>query len=171
MNNDTDMAPTSFTKEDENKEFEPKSDQIGVLMIDDNEDMLEVTSLMLTTLGYRVVRATHGAEAIALYKEQYNDIKIVILDLAMPKMDGRQCFRALKKINPSLKAILSTGYLHNSSVQEILNEGIVGFVQKPYHIQSLAAAVSAALSAPSPGPEVPPRQNDHDGSKREATLP
>jgi two-component system, cell cycle sensor histidine kinase and response regulator CckA len=62
-------------------------------------------------------------------------------------MSGRECFLALKEIDPQVRAILCTGYSRDGAAQEILDDGMIGFVQKPYHTQALSEAVAAALQS------------------------
>ena len=123
-----------------------------ILVVDDHQVILDVTSRMLGYLGYDVVTAKDGVEALSYYEENHEDVDLVILDMIMPNMGARDCFRELKKINPHVKAILSTGYGRNYAAQEILNEGIAAFVQKPYHIEKLSQIVSRVLTHPRPNP-------------------
>jgi len=116
-----------------------------ILLVDDHEIIREVTSEMLSSLGYEVVTASDGQEALQYYKTHQSKIDLVIIDMIMPNMGARECFREFKRINPSVRAMLSTGYAKNNAVQEILDSGMVGFVQKPYEIQKLSEAVARAL--------------------------
>lgn len=118
----------------------------SILLVDDDEVTREVSTDMLETLGYQVVTANDGSEAVEYYRQHYTSVDAVILDMVMPKMGGRECFRACKQINPQVKAILTTGYDNNHSVQSVLNEGMIGFVQKPYSLERLSEEVARALS-------------------------
>ncbi len=88
-----------------------------------------------------------GAEAVEYYQHHSQDIALVILDMIMPKMNGRECYRALRTINPQVKTILVTGYDHNHAAQEILDEGVLGFVQKPYDLNSFSKVVAQAIAS------------------------
>src|SRR5206468_3477779 len=101
----------------------------------------------LEEMGYGVLTARDGAEAVEIYRSSLKSIDLVIIDMVMPKLGGRECFRALKEINPRLRAILSTGYDFNTVAQEILDEGMRGFIQKPYQLRQLSEVVAAALAA------------------------
>ncbi|HEV8375854.1 MAG TPA: CHASE domain-containing protein, partial [Candidatus Polarisedimenticolia bacterium] len=116
-----------------------------ILVVDDDEAVRSVATAFLNELGYRVLTACDGAEAVETYRIQRQGIDLVIIDMMMPKLGGRECFRALKEINPRLRAVLSTGYDFNAAVQEILDEGMNGFIQKPYQMRQLSEVVSAAL--------------------------
>jgi CheY-like chemotaxis protein len=116
-----------------------------VLVVDDEEIVRNVAADMLTELGYRVTVLPDGREAIERYRTHAGDIDVVILDLIMPNMGGRECFRQLKAINPNVKALLSTGYGMDGQVQETLDEGIIGFVQKPYQMIELGRKLREIL--------------------------
>ena len=116
-----------------------------VLVVDDEEVVREVAAQYLLVLGYDVLTARDGVEAVELYRRHGGAIDLVLIDMMMPRMDGRDCFRALKAMNPEVRAILSTGFGMNSAAQEVLDEGVAGFVQKPYGIQQLAEAVARVL--------------------------
>ena len=135
-----------------NKSFEKTAVQAvagkgHILIVDDHQVILDVTSRMLSFLGYDVVTAKDGLEALRYFEENRDDVDLVILDMVMPNMGARDCYRELKKINPYVKVILSTGYGRNGAAQEILNEGVTAFVQKPYHLEKLSQVVAKVLSA------------------------
>jgi PAS domain S-box-containing protein len=116
-----------------------------ILVVDDEEMVRTVTKEMLSSLGYQVVTVSDGQEAVEYYRGFGTEIDLVIIDMIMPKLGGRDCFRALKAINPSVKAILATGYDRNGAAQEILNAGMLGFVQKPYQMSQLSEVIANVL--------------------------
>jgi CheY-like chemotaxis protein len=116
-----------------------------ILVVDDEEAVRSVATAFLNELGYRVLTASDGAEALETYRSERERIDLVIIDMVMPRLGGRECFRALREINPRLRAVLSTGYDFNAAVQEILDEGMSGFIQKPYQMRQLSEVISAAL--------------------------
>ena len=118
-----------------------------ILVIDDEDTVRTVATAFLEELGYRVLTASDGKEAVEVFRASPEPIDLVIIDMVMPAMGGRECFRALKAIRPGLKAVLSTGYDFNAAVQEILDEGMRGFVQKPYQLRQLSEVVAAALKS------------------------
>jgi PAS domain S-box-containing protein len=118
-----------------------------ILVIDDEDTVRSVATAFLEELGYRVLTASDGKEAVEVFRASREPIDLVIIDMVMPAMGGRECFRALKALRPGLKAILSTGYDFNAAVQEILDEGMCGFVQKPYQLRQLSEVVAAALKS------------------------
>jgi len=109
-----------------------------VLVVDDEESVRHVASEMLTYLGYSVVTVSSGAEAVEGIR---NGTKpdVVLLDIIMPGMNGFQTLRALRKIDPGLPVLISTGYSDRDAAAALVDEGADGFVNKPYHIETLAA--------------------------------
>jgi CheY-like chemotaxis protein len=116
-----------------------------VLLIDDQETVREVCSAMLSTLGYRVSTAADGRDGVECYRRFGRDVDLVIIDMIMPNLGGRECFREIKTMNPDVRAILSTGFSIDGAVQEILDDGIAGFIQKPYRLEELSKVVSEAI--------------------------
>jgi PAS domain S-box-containing protein len=116
-----------------------------ILFVDDEEVVRKATARMLASLGYTVTCATNGEEGVAYYSEHMEEIDLVILDITMPGMDGGDCFRALKKIAPDVKAVLTSGHALDGTAQRLMEEGMLGFVQKPYLSRELSEAVSTAL--------------------------
>ena len=81
-----------------------------------------------------------------MFRARRHEIDLLIIDMVMPGMDGRTCFRAIQDMDPGVKAILSSGYGRNGRAQEVLDDGMLGFIQKPYRLDELGAAVHSALS-------------------------
>jgi CheY-like chemotaxis protein len=142
--------PIAKTKRTENngdvKQYPETTDKHKILIVDDEELMRSIFQEMLSTLGYGVELCNSGKEAVELYKKNFSVIDLVILDMAMSELTGIECFRELKKINPSVKAILSSGYDLNQRKDEIAAEKFTGVLQKPFETQMLANIVAEALS-------------------------
>lgn len=117
-----------------------------ILIVDDEEIIRQMAKDMLGYLGYEVESSPDGEAAVLYYKEHYKEVDLVILDMVMPKMGGKECFRALKEINPDVRAVLSTGFSRDGAAQEILDEGLVDFIQKPYRVGNLSEVIAAALA-------------------------
>jgi CheY-like chemotaxis protein len=100
---------------------------------------------MLSTLGYTVSTAADGREGVERYRRFGKDVDLVIVDMIMPNLGGRDCFREIKSMNPRVRALLSSGFSMDGSVQEIMDEGIAGFIQKPYRLEELSDAVAKAI--------------------------
>lgn len=118
-----------------------------ILLIDDEEMVLDVGSQLLSRLGYCVLTATSGSEAIDLYEEHKDQVQLIILDLCMPDMDGKQTYLYLKGLNPCIKVLLTTGLSMDGAAEEMLACGCNGFIQKPYRMSELSTKVSELLGA------------------------
>jgi len=117
-----------------------------VLVVDDEAIVRDVLRRMLTRRGYEVITAAGGAEAIACFRDAADKVDLAIIDLRMPGMDGRTCFQALKTIQPGLRAILATGGGPEIKVQDLLDDGAVMLIQKPFEADQLDEAIRKALA-------------------------
>jgi PAS domain S-box-containing protein len=111
-----------------------------VLLVDDEETVRAIGKEMLKALGFEVLTAGDGREAVAAYREN-EGIKLVILDLTMPHSDGEQCFRDLRVLDPEVKVIISSGFSEQEVTQKFLGKGLAGFIQKPYKLSVLRDAI------------------------------
>lgn len=117
----------------------------SILLVDDEEEAIKAEALMLRELGYKVVTALSGKKAIELYKEKMVDLDLVALDIIMPEMNGKDTYDALKKINPAVKVLLMSGYSLNKQIEELMDEGCKGFIQKPFDILQLSQKMREVL--------------------------
>lgn len=116
-----------------------------VLFVDDEDMILDVGKRLLEKLGYTALKAKNGREALYIYKENRDTIDVVVLDMIMPEMSGGDVYDELKKINPEIKVILSSGYSVNGLAQEILDRGCNGFIQKPFNLKELSRKLREIL--------------------------
>ena len=112
-----------------------------ILVVDDEEILRTVAGEMLTSFGYKVLLAKNGTEAIDLYHEHKNTIDVVLLDMAMPGLSGKDTYRELKKINPAVLVLLASGYKQDARVAEAIQMGVKMFIQKPYSAHNLSDAI------------------------------
>jgi len=119
-----------------------------ILVVDDERMILEVGCEMLRRLGYRVLEASSGQEALDLYQERKNDIALVILDMVMPGMGGAEIFDELRAANPDVRVILSSGYSLNGLASGIMAKGCRSFIQKPFGMAELSQKVRDVLEKP-----------------------
>lgn len=105
-----------------------------ILLVDDEERILTVGREICKALGYGVITADSGKKAIDMYKKKKDEINIVVLDMIMPKMNGLETFLELKKIDPDVNVLLSTGYSIDDKAQEMLKQGCKGYILKPYSV-------------------------------------
>jgi PAS domain S-box-containing protein len=117
-----------------------------VLIVDDEAIVRSTAELLLNRLGWPALVAADGAEAVAIYREKSDQIALVLLDLVMPIMGGRECLRALRAFDPDVRAIVSSGYDRDNIAKDMLGAEMVGFLQKPYSLTKLREAVERALA-------------------------
>ncbi len=113
-----------------------------VLLVDDEETVRGIGKEMLHELGFTTITASDGRKALEIFKS-IPDIAFVILDLTMPHMDGEQCFRELKLLNPDIKVIMSSGFSEHEVTRKFAGKGLAGFIQKPYTFSVLKAAIKS----------------------------
>jgi PAS domain S-box-containing protein len=116
-----------------------------ILLVDDEKMVLEVGERLLKIMGYQVLTAREGKEAIELYEKYRETIDLVLLDIIMPNMKGSEVFDRLKEINPDVKVLLSSGYSIDGEASQILKRGCRGFIQKPFNLHQLSQSIGAIL--------------------------
>jgi CheY-like chemotaxis protein len=109
-----------------------------VLLVDDEPMILDVGQRMLERLGYSVLTAASGKEALEVFGRHKDAVQLVILDMVMPRMGGRDTFYRLRELRADVKVLLSSGYSADSGAAELLGEGCAGFIQKPFSLQALS---------------------------------
>lgn len=118
-----------------------------ILLVDDNKTVLEIGEEVLRLLGYSVFAADRGEKALRLYQQHMERIDLVILDMIMPELSGYDTYLALKKLNPHVTVLLSSGYSIDSQASELLELGCNGFLQKPFAVQDLSLTVRSILDS------------------------
>ena len=116
-----------------------------VLFVDDEEGILEVGRLILEELGYYVISAQGGVEAVEVFRQRHDQIDLVVLDMIMPDLSGGDTYDALRRINPEIKVLLSSGYSINGQAKDILDRGCKGFIQKPFGIRAISVKLRQVL--------------------------
>ena len=116
-----------------------------ILVVDDEEYILKACRAMLTELGYTVLTARSGEEATAIFRELVAQIDLVILDMIMPEMDGRETFERLKQIDPALKVLISSGYSIEEIASDMLALGCDDFIQKPFDMYQVSKMIRNVL--------------------------
>ena len=117
-----------------------------VLIADDEATVREAARNALERYGYSAVTVEDGAKAVEQYRKQGNAIKLVLLDLTMPVMNGEQALREMQQINPKVRVLLSSGYNEVEAIQRFAGKGLAGFIQKPYTAAALAEKVKEVLA-------------------------
>ena len=116
-----------------------------ILLVDDEDSVLDIGQRFLKFMDYEVLTARSGNEAIEIYQKYHTSIDLVILDMIMPRMGGGEVFDHLKKINPNVKVLLSSGYSINNEAAKLLEKGCSAFIQKPFDIKQLSQSVHDIL--------------------------
>jgi len=116
-----------------------------ILLVDDEKMITDVGKQIIKRLGYDVLTAGGGKEAIEIYKENQDKIDLVVLDMIMPVMGGGETFEKLKEIDSNVRVLLSSGYSLNSQASEIMALGCAGFIQKPFYMKELSQKIAAIL--------------------------
>jgi two-component system cell cycle sensor histidine kinase/response regulator CckA len=116
------------------------------LIVDDEEIMLDIESFMLQKIGFNILKAGNSAEACQLYKDKKEHIDIVVLDMIMPDENGANTYKRLKKMNPDIRVLVSSGLERDGSIDEILNDGQNGFIRKPFQFEEFTNNIDAMLS-------------------------
>ncbi len=138
-------APSAAPKAISVSTKEPSHGTGHILIVDDQKDVAEAAQAILEYLGYHVTVVLNGKEAVTLCQDPAIPVDVVLLDMVMTDMSGAECFVQLRAIRPDVKVILCTGYDRNHAVQDLFNQGVVGFIQKPYDLDELAQVCSVVM--------------------------
>ena len=117
-----------------------------VLLVDDEEIVIGVGRQMLARLGYSVLTAKNGLEAVDIYRENQNTIGLVILDIIMPGLEASETCDKLRVLNPAIKVLLSSGYSLDQETKAIMDRGCSGFIQKPFNMKILEDKIEEIMS-------------------------
>ncbi len=147
---------TSFTiflpagervEKEEKVDFEEPARGTGtILVVDDEEIIRNMLTEILQKLGYKVLLACDGQEGVEVFENNCGEIDLVILDMNMPVMGGRETFKRIKEIDPQVRALLATGFSMTKDTQDILDEGFVGYITKPFTIQQLSEKIREIMN-------------------------
>ena len=116
-----------------------------ILVVDDEEVMRTTAKALLEDLGYEIVLAANGKQALEKFQQERGKIDLVLLDMIMPEMNGKDCFKELRMIEPDIKIILSSGFTREDDLRELQLSGLSGFIRKPYRSSNLSQIIYDAL--------------------------
>jgi CheY-like chemotaxis protein len=116
-----------------------------IMIVDDDALVTLLVERVLTTEGYRVITVSSASKALGIYKQVFDEIDLVILDFKMPDMDGFTLFNELRAVNPKIRTALTSGYVEQEELEDMLSKGLRGFLPKPLTQQKLVAKVRAML--------------------------
>ncbi len=133
------------------KIIEKKSEHIfsgsGTILLVDDEELIRITGKdMLKQFGYKVILAEDGQEAVEIFRNEYSKIDIVIMDMIMPVMNGREAFKYMRDIDSSCKVVMSSGFTKDENLQDMKNDGLAGFIRKPYRDYDLSRILNDITS-------------------------
>ena len=117
----------------------------AIMVVDDEEMVLQVTCIIISKMGLRPLSFTSSIKALEYYREHYNDISLVLLDMIMPEMNGKELFLEMKNINPPIKAMLLSGWIDKEETTNINDIGLVDFLHKPIEKAVLEKNILKAL--------------------------
>ncbi|MDX8389165.1 MAG: response regulator, partial [Mariprofundaceae bacterium] len=139
------IFPASDTLEPIEKETVKKSheneDRGTILIVDDEETIREIAGMMLEDVGFTILKAKDGVEGVEVFREHQTEIRVVLLDMTMPRMNGEEVFREIRTLQPDVTVILSSGYNEQDATNRFAGKGLAGFIQKPYSPSALQTKV------------------------------
>ncbi len=126
---------------------EPKHCSGMILVIDDEESLRMLTSILLKNMGYSVVTAIDGQDGLEVFQKHQKELTGVILDMTMPRMNGEDCFCELQKISPNVQVILSSGYSKEDAMAAFQGKRLAGFIQKPYLASDFQKVIAESFAS------------------------
>lgn len=137
---------------DSESQFETKAPEMvacsgseTVMIVDDEPYLTELGENLLSAAGYKIITAVNGKEAVEIYKEKKDEISLILLDLAMPTMGGKECLTKLVEIDPDVKVIIASGYSAEATRLELGGTGIKGFIEKPFNLNQMLLTIRQVL--------------------------
>ncbi len=145
----TDLAPQSEVPEANSAQTWNASGTI--LVVDDEASIRVLASRILGKAGFDILFACDGEEAVRVYQEQGSEIRAVLLDMTMPKLNGEQAYRQLRQMDPDVMVVLTSGYNEQEAISRFAGKGLAGFIQKPYRSAQLLDVFRECMTAAGPG--------------------
>jgi CheY-like chemotaxis protein len=143
------FLPASPAKVDEVKVSEKKkkifNGKESILLVDDEKGVIDVCSEMMTGLGYTVTSVSSGVEALEVLESKKIRIDLVVLDMVMPKMNGRETFERIRKIDPDMKVLVSSGYSREEEIETMMEKGCNEYILKPFDVAALSEKLNAVF--------------------------
>lgn len=139
----TAARPQKVIEQPQHKQFAKGTETI--LLVDDEKSILDTGKDTLNLYGYEILTAGNGEQAIDIYQVHREKIHLIVLDLIMPGMGGKKCLKDLIAINPRVKVLMTSGYSTSQQVEELIDEGAAGFINKPYRVDDLLANIRKVI--------------------------
>ena len=134
-------------EERENRRMQLPGGTETILIVDDQETVWDFLIEALQKLGYSVLLAENGLDAVEIYENNPGQIDLVLLDMIMPKQGGHSTFHKLKELDPNVKVLLSSGFVSLEEVDDLLKNGAAGFLPKPHRLRDMATEIRRILDA------------------------
>ncbi|MFH1137929.1 MAG: PAS domain S-box protein [Pseudomonadota bacterium] len=134
-----------FPAPPKSREERPRGGTETILLVEDEPAVRTLAKEILRTAGYKVLAVSTGEDALERYSQKDPDIDLVVLDIGLPGMGGRQCLRELFRIDPAVRVLVASGYAVKDELRELADSSRVGFIRKPYRLKDLLGGVRAAL--------------------------
>jgi CheY-like chemotaxis protein len=116
-----------------------------VLVVDDEDQVRQVADALVGSFGFRVIQAEHGREAIKKLGQHAGQVRLVLLDLTMPRLDGEQTLLELHRVSPEVPVVLMSGYSEHELSERFAGKGFAGFLQKPFTREDVRRRIREAL--------------------------
>ncbi len=126
---------------------ESPAPQRTVLIVDDEDVIRDLLADVVSDRGYRVLTAASGKDAIEIVKIEKKAVNLVVLDMLMPELDGRQTYEQMKQIVPDLHVLVATGFGREDVARGLMELGIRGVVSKPFHIEDLMTLIDSHVGS------------------------
>jgi CheY-like chemotaxis protein len=120
--------------------------QATVLVVDDEYNIRSMMKEIMEMSGLKVFTAGNGQDGVEIYKRNRKDIDLIIMDMVMPVMDGREAFKQIRKLNPDQKIFIISGYSQREDMEDLLDNGAVGFMRKPFQVREIVDKINEILS-------------------------
>lgn len=144
------MYLPALSTDDSCRTAAPRANEIEghgtILLVDDEPNVLDPSATLLEHLGFKVLKAINGSIAMKIFQDKWASIDLVILDLILPQMSGKELYHELKAVDPQVKVLLSSGFSQAGQAEELLEDGCLGFIQKPYDIDELSSTLMEMIS-------------------------
>jgi DNA-binding response OmpR family regulator len=127
------------------------------MLVEDEEMIRGLGVLMLEGDGYRVLAAKDGVEAVEIFTKHADEIGLVLCDLGLPRLGGREVFMKMKELKPNVRAIVASGYLEPNLRSEILRAGVIDTIQKPYDFREMLEKIRSIIGQPNPDEDEQPQ--------------
>jgi DNA-binding response OmpR family regulator len=118
-----------------------------ILLVEDEELVRDLGIAILERSGYKVLAVADGKEALEVYEKEQGNISLVILDIVMPRMNGKECLQGLLKMNPEVKVLISSGVAQEDRVKDVVDLGAKGALLKPYGLKILLEKVREVIDS------------------------